>query len=343
MVDYNLIIERLTKANSRLSREEIAAFERLVDAYTRIHQRLQDKIDALVLQIAENPEGMSINSLYRLERFKSLIQQAKAELEKFQVIAINEVERIGALGAAQGVKDGQALLKDTARLAGVSGAFNVLPSSAIIEQLLDFLRPDGPLYARLGQLANATAERVANTIVEGVGLGYNPRKIAREITNSLGMGLTDAMRNVRTVQLYSYREASRAQYVSNSDVVRGWVWYAEFDDRVCGSCLAMHGTVHSLDENLDDHYNGRCAMLPLLAGQENPVPEGGQGEQWFRNQPEGAQKQILGAGRWQALQDGKYQFSDLPVQRESDVYGHMRSVKTLRELIGDADAAENDD
>ena len=35
------------------------------------------------------------------------------------------------------------------------------------------------------------------------------------------------------------------------------------DDRVCCSCLALHGTEFPLDETLDDHPNGRCAMIPV--------------------------------------------------------------------------------
>jgi hypothetical protein len=27
-------------------------------------------------------------------------------------------------------------------------------------------------------------------------------------------------------------------------------------------CWAMHGTVHTLDERLDDHPNGRCTAIP---------------------------------------------------------------------------------
>lgn len=329
MADDRPIIKQVERYQAALARQDAEAIERLVLTYQRLYERLQDKIDLLILEMG-NVEDITKGQVMRMERYRSLMAQVKDELNRFQATTISEVERLGELGLNAGIRDSQALMKATANTAGISAQFNVLPKE-VIQRLLGFLDPEGPLYARLGMLAEATAEAVSQAILDGVGLGYNPKKIAYGITNGLGMGLTDAMRNVRTVQLWSYREASRANYIANQDVVAGWIWHADLSTETCASCLAMHGTVHPLDEVLDDHYNGRCAPIPLLTGQKNPIESG---EEWFAKQDEAIQKGIMGEEKWGAWKEGKFEFSDLTGHYESDVYGSMKVEKSLKELIG---------
>ena len=61
----------------------------------------------------------------------------------------------------------------------------------------------------------------------------------------------------------------------------------------------MHGTVHSVDEVLNDHHAGRCAaipIVPLAARLGIPEPDLGDAEQWLRSQPESVQQMMLGKG-----------------------------------------------
>ena len=328
--DIRPIIKQVENYRASLMRTDAEAIQRLVETYQRLYGRLQDKIDLLILEIG-NVEGITKGQVMRMERYQTLMAQVRYELNRFQASTINEVERLGELGLTAGIRSSHALMEGMAKAVGVNAQFNVLPKE-VIKSLLGFLDPQGALFARLGMLAEATAEATSQTILDGVGLGYNPKKIARNITNALGMGLTDSIRNVRTVQLWSYREANRANYVANSDVLAGWVWHADLSTETCASCIAMHGTVHSLDEVLNDHYNGRCAPIPLLVGQDNPLA--GAGEAWFTQQDEATQKGMLGEDKWAAWKEGKFGFSDLTGNYQSEVYGSMRVEKSLKELIG---------
>ena len=105
------------------------------------------------------------------------------------------------------------------------------------------------------------------------------------------------------------------------------------DTSTCASCVVMHGTFHTLDETLDDHYNGRCAMLPVVKGFPRVLEEGA-GEAWFREQPEATQRGILGPGRLDAWNNELFEFSRLSNQVNDDVYGTMRVEAALRDLIG---------
>lgn len=120
---------------------------------------------------------------------------------------------------------------------------------------------DSPLRALLFDSTD-DPERIIDNLVNGMVLGLNPRQVADAVKGVAGMGTVRALRVTRTEMLRAYREATLAGYQDNADVVRGWIWKADLGGRTCASCAAMDGTEHSLDEQLIDHPQGRCAMVP---------------------------------------------------------------------------------
>jgi len=328
MPDVVTLAEQFSAA---LFKRDAAALSRISEAYAQIYNSLEDKIDALTLEIGE--QAPTPGQVARMARFKSLLKQTSEQLTDFQGYLKTEIKAQSLDAISLGVDHaaklvGAAATGDAVVLAG----FNHLSKGAI-EKLLGFLDPTGPLYARINSLAPTTSDLVRQKIIEGVGLGYNPRKIAAQIQNAFGQGLTDALRTTRTVQLYSYREAKRATYVANSDIVSGWYWFAHLgDNRVCMSCVAMHGTWHSNEETLDDHYNGRCDAIPAVVGFDNPIEQNG--EAWFNQLDESQQRSMMGTQYYQAWKDGAFTIGDLSRQKPDDVYGQMRSVAPLYDLLG---------
>lgn len=298
---------------------------RIADAYGLLYDRLQGDIDAVTKAIAalENPTGAQIRAL---SEFKRLERRARDELARFTLFTETTIEAASLDAIRLGLRHSS----DFVSLA-LGRRFAGLDTRAM-QPLLKFLRKDGPLYARLTQLTGATVEAVKDSIIEGVGLGYNPRRIASAIRSSFGGGLTDALRNTRTVQIWSYRESARANYIATDGIVSGWMWYARLNENTCASCIAQHGTVHPLDETLDDHYNGSCVPIPYIEGFTDNVQSG---EDWFNSLAEKNQREILGSGKYDAYKEGKFQFSRLSKQVENDVYGSMRTVASLAELTGE--------
>ena len=318
------VIELADKFRKALIREDEAAMRRLVEAYQALYGRLGDKIEKFVLKLETQPEWTRAQ-VTRLAQYGELIKEIERELRGYQEYARVEI----STGARKAIDFAVA---DSARFMRAAGYAKpaMLPTGAI-ETMLGFLQPEGALYKRLMGLAGENAGKVANSILEGIGLGYNPRKVAGLITKELGGGLTDALRMARTSHLYAYREATRANYIANDDVVKGWIWWAELDGETCMSCVAMHGTIHGLDETLDDHHNGRCAMLPYLGDN---APEA-TGKDWFERQDEATQKAMMGNEKFEAWKSGKFEFGQLSSTHTDDVYGEMRGETPLKDLIGE--------
>ena len=224
--------------------------------------------------------------------------------------------------------------------AGVMGSWNRLPTEAV-EQMLGFLGSDSPLHGALTkELGPNVAKNVGQAMTKGIALGWNPRKVATFITKQWGAGLTWSMRTVRTAQLWSYREATRASYLANQRIVKGWTWSAALDDRTCMSCIALDGTWHPNTETLNDHHNGRCAMLPdtvtyrdLGLDVDTPTDDTENGREWFKKQPEATQQKMMGQGTWEAWKRGDFEFGKLSQPYDDAVYGTMLRQATLEQLM----------
>lgn len=340
------VIEAAERFRTQLLNMERQQAVRYVRAYGQIVQELGGMIEALAAELAtmEEPKAWKVA---RLARWRSLRAQIVADIDRFGAFVDTDLQtQIGqqvALGLQHAEQLTLAGLPDELA-AALRTQWNRLPSEAVI-RLMGFLAPGSPLRdALVTQLGEAVASQVERRLLLGIALGWNPRKIASMISRELGQGLTWALRTARTAQLWAYREASRASYVANSDIVEGWIWHAKLGDgRTCMSCIAQHGTLHEPGEVLNDHHNGRCAMVPVtvsweslgLRGLPDTRPQVQSGRDWFASLSEAEQRQYMGAAMWRAWQAGKVNWDDLSREHDDPVYGLMRVMPSLKELLGD--------
>lgn len=316
--------QQLTKQQrAEIEAASQADLEKIANVYALMYDRMGGDIDALNKAI-EQLDAPTQAAVKKLPEYKRLERRATQELTRFTTVTEASIE------ASAVVAISLALAHSSTWINAAGGSDTGLSSRALIP-LLDYLRPDGPLYQRLSLLTGSTVDRVTQAIIDGVSLGYNPRKIAAGIEDAFGGGLTDALRNIRTVQIYSYRDAARANYTA-SGLVDGWIWYAELDGDTCAACIAEHGTFHDNSEGLDGHYNCRCTPVPYIEGLTDDVQTG---EDWFNGLDEQTQANILGNTAHAAYKDGAFTLQDMVQNTPNDVYGNMKTVKPLSELIGE--------
>ena len=329
MPDLNDVLEAAIRNSVALEKQDNAALDRIMRAYNTSLSRVKDKLNALIIAAGENPTQSQIRKLKEYSEFVETLIKELSDLEAMERI---EIEAIVQKSSNTGARDSAILI--ALSLIGrealpTASKFDKLPKTAV-DYLMGYLRPDGPLYERIKARTGANVDRIVEDMIRGMSEGKNPITIAQQLTSDYGWALTDSMRTVRTANLWSYRESTRANYAANG--VEKWVWLAELDDKTCLSCAAMHGTIHDMSEPLDDHHNGRCSMLPLsIFG--NPVEQSG--EDWFRSLPAEQQRAMMGPGKYQAWQEGKFEFSALSTQRPDEVYGQMRTETPLKDLIHD--------
>lgn len=219
-----------------------------------------------------------------------------------------------------------------------------LPSDAV-EQIV--ARTASPQFRGLFDSVTAAgremADRMASELRTGLALGENPRRVARRMREVAGLtGDTSALplwraeRIARTEMMQSYRDASRAVYAANPEVLRGWTWIAALDRRTCGSCIAQHGSEHTADETMDTHPSCRCVAAPLVrpwrelgfdaAREPDPVEPGGR---WLLRQSEREQVAVLGRGKARALRSRQIAVEDLVAERHDPLWGRSTSEASL--------------
>lgn len=340
-VPQHPVLSAAQRFRVQLLANEQAVANRMTQTYGRAYQRLQTNIDVLEQAIAALPDP-DRTSVMRLAALRSLRDQVVDELNRFSVYADTEIANAATQSIAQGLVDSRALVQayfGPQQQSIVAARFDMLAVEQA-EVAMGFLADDAPLHdALVRRLGPAVAERMGNALIEGILLGQNPREIARLAKRELGVGLTWALTTARTAQLYAYRGASHLNYQANRDIVDGWIWYADLSSpRTCMSCIAQHGTEHSVDEVLRDHHAGRCSPIPRIGLARRmgiQMPEIQRGEEWFRAQPEDAQVKRMGGGMWDAWKAGQVQFADMSQRYDDPVYGDMLREASLKGLLGE--------
>ena len=308
-----------------VDRQDAVALGRLASAYSQLYQRMEGKLDSLLLKVS-TIDAPTQGQVYRLAQYKNLVNSLETELTKYGAYVETEIQTNSQEAVDLAVKQTAEYL----RAAGYSMP-NMLPTRTIYN-MLGFLQEDSPLYKRIGELAPYHTQRVADSLLEGVAFGYNPAKTAKMFETVMGGGLTDAMRMSRTAQLYASREASRASYIANSDVIEGWEWISALDGDVCMACAIQHGTIHPLTERMNSHFCCRCISVPILIGQADRDQLG---TEWFGGLTEEKQRAMMGGKAFDAWKDGKINLTDMVGTQHNDIYGEMLSVRSITDLLGD--------
>ena len=236
-------------------------------------------------------------------------------------------------GAAAGMDYAQEML----RMVGVSGT---QPEVDRIIAAAYYTR--NPMFAmKLSQYPSYHADQMQSILNQGVQNGIHPIALAHDIVNYFDqVPYADAERYTRTLLIYASRQAAHVSYQANSDVLDGWVWSATLGPHTCMSCVALDGTVHSLDETLNDHDNGECAAVPLTKSWADLGYDGGgdagvieTGIDWFEALDADTQQAMMGKAAYEGWKRGEFQISDYPTTYQSDIYGPMQREKSYKELV----------
>ena len=187
-------------------------------------------------------------------------------------------------------------------------------------------RTQTSIVALSAPIAPDVEAAIKSVLIKGVAMGEHPRDAAREMLARVGDRFEGGRRRAETIartsMLDAQRDAALQSRLANADVVTGWMWLSALQSRTCISCIAMHGSIHAADEpGPNDHPNGRCTSVPITSLFEPPRT----GPEWLAEQPEKAQRAILGPKRYEAWKAGKYPPEQWAVRRSNkgwrDSYG----------------------
>lgn len=327
-----LVIRVMDEMKQDLLRREAAQMEAMARRWRELEQRLEAQMLALAQELEQRRASgrpVTQGALFRLQRYQALLAQIRDEWAAYADYAEALILQNQQAWALQGATDA---IRAVDLIAGGTVSLTRLPVEAA-ENLAGLLGNGAPLRTLLMNSAKEAEaiDALTRALLEGVVLGRNPRKTARDMADGLARGLNQALNIARTEQIRPYRQLNRQQYRA-SGVVEGYYRLATRDSRVCPACLSRDGEFIPLDEEMAEHPSGRCAQVPAVIGYSSPQWQ--KGPAWLRQQPAAVQRDVLGPGRYQAWKDGSFRLEDLAVVKRDATWGGNLHTAPLQELVG---------
>lgn len=303
-----------------ISRDDTAS-EAIVRAYARSFRKMEANIRQLTDRIERARaagEYVSPSWAFQIDRYQTLQRQIAEEIGRIAGQVESAIIRNQSAAIRDAVANTGKLVDMGAENAQLTVSFSQLPKAAT-ESIVGFLADGSPLNTLLGKLPGLAGQAVANALTEAITNGYGATRTARMMRDALGGNMTRALTIARTETIRAYREATTRTFNQNRDILQGWVWVASFSRRTCASCLALAGSVHSLDERMESHPRCRCTQAPLLRGQSVEFQKG---DEWFASQPTEIQRTILGSNvALKAYEDGRATLLDFVGRQNSPQWG----------------------
>tara|TARA_R100000808_G_scaffold19846_1_gene43013 strand:+ start:1527 stop:3896 length:2370 start_codon:yes stop_codon:yes gene_type:complete len=327
---------------ARINKQGDFASGMMVQAYAPVYTRLERDTRALV-GIAQT-RGLKPWQVMRMERLKDLERQFLANTSRFatqagsiitdsQLVAVG-LGRDGALEAASaGLPRGVTMQN----MANLGLGWNQLPDDAF-QNFVGISADGAPLANLLEPLGPQAVLGVREQIGTGIALGKGPRETANLVRTAAGIPLSRALLITRTETNRAFREATRLSYQTNSQVVKGYRRHADKSDRTCAACIALDGEFYPLDQPLNEHPNGRCALVPdvldyadlgLDIPREAPPQNA---REWLAEQGEETQRRVLGGARYDAWRAGEVELNQLAIVRPNAVWGDTAVVRPLNQI-----------
>lgn len=310
-----------------LAREQVQ-MTAMAQRWLQIEQALDAQISALAEEFARMArDGVtpSQSKLFQMDRYQSLLKQLYVELDSYTGYADSLITSQQRNYANLAIAHANAALDAS----GVSVGFDKLPIEAV-ENAVGLTGDGSPLRTLLTDTWPDAAQGMTNELIKSTALGVNPRVTATRMKNGTTRSLNRMLNIARTEQLRIYRTTAIESYRA-SGVVDGFYRLATHDDRTCPACLMDDGHFYRLDEQMSEHASGRCTQVPKVSGVK--PPEWQKGPDWFENQPPTTQKAILGKGRFDAWQDGKFDLDQLIRVVPNETWGDSLQSTPLKDLV----------
>ena len=372
------IYDAVGEFQERLLRNERRAAAQMVRVYAESWKRIRKKLERLQTEYERaqsQGQDVGLGWLYQQQRLSSMQALVAKELAHFAKYAEGSVSAQQARVIAESLQFSRdmTILSLGAEYDG-QGRFAVKTlHKGAIEALIGATQQGSALDRLFRQIREDGAKAAEDALVQGIVLGYNPRKIAPLIRDALGVQLNRALTISRTEVMRAQRVATAENYKQNADVVKGWRWQAALTGNTCPVCISLHGSEHPLSETMSSHPNCRCTSTAITKSWEELGAEFGfdfsaaekvgpsfeeiakkyklsdeqkrmyaqwkmTGEAYFRGLSAEEQRKILGPAKWLAWKDGKFGFDALSRKTYSALWGEGVRQASLVELLGEAEA-----
>lgn len=327
----SLVVSTLRKFQNRLSMKESDLMDEMGLRWLRVERSLDAEITALAYEMERRAAAGEIITeamIRRSARYATLQRQMLVEIRKYNVDAVDTITVAQEDYATLGISASQSAIIASFNAPSAEDAQQwTRINTKAVESMFGFAGDGSPLSMLLVKDYGEASDGLLNALVDGLARGYGPEKIARLMSDGMGMGLDRALLIARTETLRAYRTGSTEQY-RQSGVVTGFKRLVN-KETACLGCLLLDGEHFDVEGELDDHPNGKCSCVPEVAGVDSPSWEFG--ADWFENQPESFQRELMGNEKFELWQSG-IDLARFATHTHSTTWGSSPRPATVEEL-----------
>lgn len=275
-------------------------------AHAQAKQEIQPHLEQLYQEInTKQQEGTqpSLSWLHTGKKLERIGQVVGEHIGKFAQGVQKTIDQLVQWAASLGQQAGQAFLPGSSRL--------VSQPPVTTDQGL------------FGGFAAEAVNGVKGAFTRAISLKSKVSTLAREVDQALDVSRHRSLTILDTELFRAFNAATVALFQD------GWLWHCQLNPRSCACCVALHGTFHSLGEQLHDHPNGSCIKIPYVVGMD-PIQTG---LEWFKLQDEGTQQAVLGTRiAWELYQSGAGLQAFVGVHHDAK-YGVSVYQKSAKEMM----------
>jgi len=297
-----------------------------------IGESIQAELVTLATEIAD--KGLTTREqAIKQARYKSLMAQVLEQITLFQTRTLeplaDETQRKAVIAGQSYATHSIKAVQGKFTPSEVKLSYTKLNTQAV-NNIIALSRAGKPLEKIFQTVAPGAVEAMTNILIANTTKGVNPRQTAREmITSGLNQGgLGRALVIARDQQIRAYRDSTRQTYQELG--VKKYQRVAAHDKRTCAACLAMDGMKQDSDKVLPLHPQDRCAIIAVVPGYS---PNRQTGAQWFEAQDSDTKRAILGQGRFEAYNEGKFDFRQMVTVKPNQTWGDSAQVTSLADLL----------
>ncbi len=267
------VTRTIDRFRSMLELNEAREMQVMASHWIEVERKVQAHIDRLALEVSfmvEQGEVVNITRLMQLEQYQDMLRQLRLEMVRYNRWSADFIAQNQATAARLGIRNAEeVIISNYTDRNMVAATFRRIPFEAV-EFMVGNASDGSPLNQLLMESYPETITRITQTLIDSTALGVNPRKTAEMMTDSMAGNFQHALTVARTEQNRVFREAS-TQAAKESEVVEGWFWRAALQLNTCRGCIAKDGTRFGIDEDLNDHPNGRCVPGDMVVSGDLPI------------------------------------------------------------------------
>lgn len=265
------LYEVAERQREAILRGERDAASQLIQQFGGMWQRIRREIDELMrLRTLAEAKGEVLGPewLWKQNRLEALLSQVERELRLYAEFASPLITNAQGQAVDAALWHSEELVRAATRQVGIAVNWNRLPLDPL-RSLIGFTANGSPLRELFDRMGPEVSQLIHDGLIQGVTLGWNPERIARQLRTHFARGLSQALTTCRTEVMRAYREGTRAAYLENDDILTGWVWNAACTPRTCAMCVTGDTLVSGFlpQKVFARYYTGDIVIIETSSGK----------------------------------------------------------------------------